>query len=58
MNSPITGKPMDLRMERFEINYLGKIITYLHTSYYCELTGELFTTTELDEVNLERIKKR
>lgn len=58
MNSPLTGKPMELRMEMYEVPYLGKIIPYLHTSYYCKLSNESFTTTELDEVHLERIKDK
>jgi hypothetical protein len=55
MNSPITGKNMELRNEMREVTYKGEIIPYLYTSYFCEDSGESFTTTELDEINVERI---
>ena len=58
MNSPITNKPMELRNEMREVPYLGKIIPYLHTCWYCEDSDGSFTTTELDEINLKRIKDK
>jgi C4-type Zn-finger protein len=58
MNSPITGKPMKIQNEMFEIPYLGKIVPYLHTCWYCEDSGETFTTTEIDEEHMERIKRK
>ena len=56
MLSPITNKSMELRNEMREVSYLGKIISYLHTCWYCKDSGESFTTTEQDEEHLERIK--
>lgn len=58
MNSPITNKPMELRNEMREVPYKGKIIPYLHTSWYCQDSDESFTTTEQDEAHLERIKRK
>ena len=55
MLSPITNKSMELRNEMREVSYLGKIISYLHTCWYCKDSGEHLTTTELDEMNMERI---
>jgi len=55
MKSPITNKEMKIRNEMREVYYKGQEIPYLYTSYYCEDSGEHFTTTELDEMNMERI---
>lgn len=46
---------MELRNEMIKIYYKGQQIPYLHSSFYCEDSGESFTTTELDELNMERI---
>jgi C4-type Zn-finger protein len=55
MKSPITGKEMKIQNEMFEVPYLGKIIPYMHSSYYCESSCESYTTTEIDELNYQRI---
>lgn len=46
---------MELRNEMNEIYYKGQKIPYIHSSFYCDLSGENFTTIELDELNMERI---
>ena len=58
MNSPVTGKEMELRNSMREIYYKEYNIPYMRTSYYCEDTGESFTTTELDEIHMERIEEK
>jgi len=58
LNIPITNKPMELRNEMREVLYKGKIIPYLYTYWYCQDSGESFTTTEQDEEHLERIKRK
>ncbi len=58
MLSPITGKEMELQNKMSEVSYRFKIIPYLHTYYYCKDSGEEFTTTELDTMNMERIKAK
>lgn len=53
--SPITGKPMKLVMEPDVADVRGEEIPYTHVAFRCEDTGEQFTTTELDEVNVNQI---
>lgn len=58
MESPITGKKMELRKEMKEIFYKGINLPYLHTSYHCLDSGESFTTTEIDEINMKIINDK
>ena len=53
MKSPLTGKEMKLMSEPSTLNYRGKQYNVNHHFYLCELSNEQFTTTELDEINLE-----
>ena len=55
MKSPTTGNEMKIRNEMREVYYKGQEIPYMYSSYYCEDNGEYFTTTELDEINVDRI---
>lgn len=57
MKSPITGCEMVKKTEYTTITINGKEIQYLSHFYECPETKEKFTTTELDEINLENIKK-
>ena len=58
MKSPITGKEMEIRNEMKDCHYKGFDIPYMQTSYYCKDSGENFTTTEQDEIHMERIEKK
>ena len=58
MESPITGKEMELRKEMKERFYKGINLPYLHTAYHCLDSGESFTTTELDEINMKIINDK
>jgi hypothetical protein len=58
MKSPTTGNEMKIRNEMREVYYKGQEIPYMHSSYYCEDKNEYFTTTELDEINIDRIIKK
>jgi hypothetical protein len=53
MKSPLTGKEMKLMSEPSTMDYKGKTYNVNHHFYLCELSNEQFTTTELDEINLE-----
>ena len=53
MKSPLTGKEMKLMSEPSTLNYRGKQYNVNHHFYLCELSNEQFTTTDLDEINLE-----
>jgi hypothetical protein len=55
MKSPLTGKEMKLMSEPSTLDYKGKTYNVTHHYYLCELTNEQFTTTELDEKNLDEL---
>lgn len=55
MKSPITGKEMALRIEKSILEFRKEKFEYNHKSYYCADSGESFTTTELDEFNLNQV---
>lgn len=57
MNSPITGKPMSVRTHKSNITYRGMQITYSHHFYRCPDSGEKFTDTKLDAINIELIHR-
>jgi tRNA splicing ligase len=58
MKSPLTGKEMKLMSEPSTLYYRGKTYDVTHHFYLCELTNEKFTTTELDEINLQELNKQ
>jgi len=58
MKSPLTGKEMKLMSEPSTLDYKGKTYDVTHHYYLCELTNEQFTTTELDEQNLDELYKQ
>jgi len=58
MKSTLTGKEMKLMSEPSTLTYRGKQYNVNHHFYLCELTNEQFTTTELDEQNLEELYKQ
>ncbi len=49
---------MKLMSEPSTLDYKGKTYNVIHHYYLCELTNEQFTTTELDEMNLEELNKQ
>ncbi len=53
MKSPLSGREMKLMTEPSTLDYKGKTYNVIHHYYLCELTNEQFTTSELDEINLE-----
>ncbi|OYU95950.1 MAG: DNA-binding protein [Bacteroidetes bacterium B1(2017)] len=55
MKSPITGKEMKLTKERRSMDFRKETIEIVFHFYKCEDSEEQFTTTELDEVNLNQI---
>lgn len=58
MNNPFTGDPMKLCVEKQTITYKGIEVEYYQKFYRDLENGEEFTTTELDEENIENIKKQ
>jgi hypothetical protein len=58
MKSPLSGKEMKLMSEPSTLDYRGKQYNVNHHFYLCELTNEQFTTTELDEINLQELNKQ
>lgn len=55
MNSPITGKEMILIEEPKTLLFKGKNYDIVFHCYKCEDSGETFTTTELDEININQV---
>ena len=49
---------MKLMSEQSTLDYKGKTYDVTHHFYLCELSNEQFTTTELDEQNLEELYKQ
>ena len=58
MKSPLTGREMKLMLEPSTLDYKGKTYNVIHHYYLCELSNEQFTTTELDEQNLQELNKQ
>jgi putative zinc finger/helix-turn-helix YgiT family protein len=55
MKSPITGKEMKLTKERRSIDFRKETFDILFHCYKCEDSDEHFTTTSLDEVNMNQV---
>jgi putative zinc finger/helix-turn-helix YgiT family protein len=55
MKSPITGKEMTLTKERRSMDFRKETFKIVFHYYKCEDTGEQFTTTSLDEVNMNQV---
>lgn len=55
MKSPFTGGEAVLCHERREATFRKEHFNYVHRYYKCSDTGEFFTTTKLDAVNLMQI---
>ena len=55
MRSPITNKEMTLTTERRSMNFRKETFEIVFHFYKCEDSGEQFTTTALDELNLNQL---
>ncbi|MBP1672883.1 MAG: hypothetical protein H6Q25_698 [Bacteroidetes bacterium] len=55
MKSPITGKEMKLTKERRSMDFRKETFEIVFHYYLCEDSGEQFTTTSLDEVNMNQV---
>lgn len=55
MKSPFTGKDMTLAREKRSVNYRKEDYIIIFHYYICEKTKEKFTSTELDEINLNQV---
>lgn len=58
MKSPITGKKMLLQEEPLVVNVKGENRRFLQLNFLCVDSGETFTTTELDDINMWRLNNR
>lgn len=55
MKSPITGGNATLKRELAELVFRNDKYDYIYSYYVCDDTGQEFTTTELDEVNIGQV---
>lgn len=55
MKSPITGKEMKLAKERRTTHFRKETFDIVFHHYLCEESGEKYTTTDLDELNINQI---
>jgi len=55
MESPITGKEMELTKERRSMDFRKETFKIVFHFYRCEDSEEQFTTTALDEVNMNQV---
>lgn len=55
MKSPITGKDMTLTKERRFIDFRKETFNVVFHYYICEDSGEQFTTTSFDEININQV---
>jgi len=55
MKSPFTGGEVKLMQESRELIFRKEKFTYVAHYYVCVDTGELFTTTELDTLNINQV---
>ncbi|MCG8310977.1 MAG: DUF4065 domain-containing protein [Cytophagales bacterium] len=52
MKSPITGKEMKLELELRELDFRKESFNVAYHFYLCEESGEQFTTTEIENLNM------
>ncbi|SFC19222.1 putative zinc finger/helix-turn-helix protein, YgiT family [Flexibacter flexilis DSM 6793] len=55
MKSPITGKEMTLIKEKKSMNFRKETFEVIFHYYKCEDSGETFTTTALDNLNISQV---
>lgn len=47
---------VEIKEEELEFTYLKNKIKFLHLSHHCTICNEYYTTTELDDINVDRAK--
>jgi hypothetical protein len=55
MKSPFTGGKVELLWEPRTLEYHKESFTVVYHYFLCEDTGEQFTTTELDTLNINQV---
>lgn len=55
MKSPITGKEMILQREDSVLTFRKEDYPVVYHYYLCEDSGERFTSTELDQINMQQV---
>jgi putative zinc finger/helix-turn-helix YgiT family protein len=55
MKSPVTGKAMTHQIEKRTMHFRKEAFEVLYHFYLCADSGEQFTTTEMDEINLSQL---
>lgn len=55
MKSPFTGKEMSLVREKRTLTFRKEVFEFTHHAYKCETSNEQFTSTELDELNINQV---
>ncbi len=58
MKSPITGKEMKLIKAHRSMNFRKETVEIVFHYYICEDSKEQFTTTALDELNMNQVYSR
>jgi transcriptional regulator with XRE-family HTH domain len=55
MKSPINGQEMMLTQEKRSLEFRKESFEVIFQHYYCEASKEYFTTTSIDEVNINQV---
>ncbi|MFN5442317.1 MAG: type II TA system antitoxin MqsA family protein, partial [Flavobacteriia bacterium] len=55
MKSPLTGKEMLLKRESRVLTFRKEEYSVVYHYFLCEQSGETFTSTELDQINLQQL---
>lgn len=55
MKSPLTGKEMLLKRESRVLTFRKEEFSVVYHYFLCEQSGETFTSTELDQINLQQL---
>lgn len=55
MKSPVTGKEMELHIQKRSVSFRKESFDIAFQCYICEDSGESFTSTGLDEVNMLQV---
>lgn len=55
MKSPLTGKEMLLNRESRVLTFRKEEFSIVYHYYLCEQSGETFTSTDLDQINLQQL---
>ncbi len=58
MKSPFANCEAHAVQEQIPIQFRGDEYAYVYSCYECELTKERFTTTEMDEENVQQVYRR